>query len=279
MDPWVSIGTGIVVPLILLFLGMRRGTLRPLAAAGAGLIAAGITFLCGWEWGLVLDAHLLGVVAWVPFRQSAKADACDRLGGLALLGPFDLLAPIAWPTIIAVAAAAFGGSDIAFVLFAGALAASTADLWASEIGVLSTQPPRDLVRGIPMPPGAAGAVSPLGMIAATGGAWGIGLIGMATRMLPPLITGRPIDGHWGLLPLVCTCAGLMGTMTDSVLGGIAQAIYYCPRCERATDKSLHHCGTITQKVRGWRHLTNPRVDLVGSMVGGVVALVFWIWLA
>ncbi|MGI6379958.1 MAG: DUF92 domain-containing protein [Anaerolineae bacterium] len=276
---WGFASAGIAVPAIILVIGVRQGTLKPVSAIGAGLVTAGVTYLCSWQWGMALDAYLLGVVAWIPFRRHTKAEACDRPGGLALLAPAALLAPLAWPALIAVAEAALGGAEVAFVLFLGSLAASSADLWASEIGVLNSQAPRDLVRGKQQPAGAAGAVSPLGLVAATAGGWAIGLAGMGARLLPALIAGRPASSQWGLLPLICTCAGLMGSVADSILGGIAQAIYHCPRCERATDQPIHHCGTPTLKVRGWRHLTNPRVDLIASMVGGVVALVFWMWLA
>ncbi len=279
MDLWGFASAGIAIPATILVLGVRQGTLKPLSAAGAGLITAVVTYLCGWRWGVALDAYLLGVAAWVPFRRHTKAEACDRPGGLALLPPAALLAPLTWPALIAIAEAALGGAEASFVLFLGALAASSADLWASEIGVLNNQPPRDLVRGAQMPAGAAGAVSPLGLVAATAGGWAIGLAGLGVHLLPALIAARPASSQWGLLPLICTCAGLMGAMADSILGGIAQAVYYCPRCERFTDRPIHHCGTPTHKVRGWRHLTNPRVDLIASMVGGAVALVFWMWLA
>jgi len=279
MNSWGAAITGILLPIALILLCLRQRTFTLTAGLAMCLVTTSVAFLCGWEWALALDTHLLGIAGWVPFRRGVKAEALDRPGAMALWGTAEVLAPITWPTVTALANAYLGRSDVAFAIFAGALAASSADLWATEIGVLSSQPPRDLIRGIAMPPGVAGAVSLLGLVAAISGAWSLGLVAMASRTLPPLIANRPMNAQWGLLPLACTCAGLMGTVADSALGGIAQAMYYCPRCERATDQPQHHCGARTEKVRGWRGLTNPRVDLLSSMIGGIVALVFWMWLA
>lgn len=279
MVGWGAAITGIVLPTVLMVLAVRQRTLTVSAAVTAGLITVGVAFLAGWEWALGIDAHLLGIAAWVPFRRYAKSEALDRPHADTLLRPADVFAPLAWPTITSLANAYLGRSSPAVVIYAGALAAASADLWATEIGTLGTHPPRDLIQGLSVPPGTAGAVSLLGLVAATSGAWGMGLVAMASQTLPALITNQPMDSQWGLLPLVCTFAGLVGVMADSVLGGIAQAMYYCPRCERATDQPWHHCGTPAQKVRGWRGLTNPRVDLLSSMIGGAVALVLWTWLA
>jgi len=279
MSSWGAAITGVLVPAALMWFALRQRSLTIPAAVGASLVTAALAFLAGWEWAVGIDTYLLGLVAWVPFRSRTKSEALDRPDAHALLRAADVLAPLAWPVATAVANVVLGGASLSLAIYAGALASSSADLWATEVGVLSSNPPRDLVRGSPVSPGTVGAISPLGLVAAVLGAWGIGLVTMATQTLLSLFNDQPMDAQWGLLPLVCAFAGLTGTMADSVLGRIAQAMYYCPRCDRATDCPRHHCGSVTQKVRGWRGLTNPGVDLIASMIGGAVALVLWRWLA
>jgi uncharacterized membrane protein len=279
MVGWGTPITGILFPAILMWLGVRQRSLTKTAGISAGMLTALLSFGAGWEWALGMDAYLLGLVAWIPFRSQAKSTPLDRPDRHAFFGAADVLAPLAWPTAAALANALLGAASASMVIYTGALASSAADLWATEIGVLSPDSPRDLVHGSSVSPGTAGAVSLLGIVAAILGAWSIGFVAMAARTLPALFADRPLDARWGLLPLICAFAGLTGMMADSVLGSIAQAMYYCPRCDRATDRPVHHCGSATQKVRGWRGLTNPMVDLIASMIGGAVALVLWAWLA
>ncbi|MGC9359338.1 MAG: DUF92 domain-containing protein [Anaerolineae bacterium] len=279
MIGWGTAITGVLLPATLMWLAVRQGSLTSTAGIAAGLLTAVLAFLAGWEWALGIDAYLLSLVAWIPFRSQAKSGPLDRPDAQALLGAADILAHLAWPAATAIANALLGETNVSFVIYAGALASSSADLWATEIGVLSPDPPRDLVHGSSVSPGTVGAISLLGIVAAILGAWSIGFVAIASKTLPPLFTEQPMDTQWGLLPLICAFAGLIGTMADSVLGSIAQAMYYCPRCDRATDRPRHHCGSDTQKVRGWRGLTNPMVDLIASMIGGAVALVLWVWLA
>ena len=76
----------------------------------------------------------------------------------------------------AVFAAAFGLAvtphirDLWQAAMLGALAAVTADTWATELGVLSRRPPVMITTGKPAVPGRSGAVSTGGTLAAAAGA-------------------------------------------------------------------------------------------------------------
>jgi hypothetical protein len=52
-----------------------------------------------------------------------------------------------------------------------------------------------------------------------------------------------------------------------------QAIYYCPHCDRQTERHpLHVCGTATSLSRGWPWLNNDWVNFLSAAAGGLLAL-------
>jgi uncharacterized membrane protein len=69
--------------------------------------------------------------------------------------------------------------------------------------------------------------------------------------------------------------GLLGSLFDSYLGATVQAIYYCPTCQKETEKTLHTCGTVTEHRRGWRWLNNDWVNFIASAFGALVAMGVW----
>jgi len=147
---------------------------------------------------------------------------------------------------------------------AGALAAVNADTWATEIGVLSRRRPRLVTTGRPVDTGTSGAVSTEGMLAAAAGA---GLIGIAAGSG----TGSLV------LAVAALAAGFIGAAADSLLGATVQAIYFCPTCQKQTERHPRHvCGSATRQVRGWSWLGNDGVNLAASLVGAGVAAGLWI---
>ena len=102
------------------------------------------------------------------------------------------------------ALAALAGSWIAF---AGALAAATADTWASEIGRHSRTPPRLITNGTPVPTGTDGGMTLLGTAAGIAGA---GLIAALSYVLGQRDA-----------PAIAV-AGVVGMLVDSLLGATVQ---------------------------------------------------------
>ena len=44
--------------------------------------------------------------------------------------------------------------------------------------------------------------------------------------------------------MLVTLAGWLGALFDSLLGATVQSIYYCPTCQKETERyPLHSCGT------------------------------------
>ncbi len=252
----VGIGLAVVVAAV---------SYRVKALSGSGALAAavvgGVTFgLGGWPavmllLGFFISSSALSGVGRGPkralsekFSKDSRRDASQVLanGGLA-----------------AALAAVYGisGAPLWLLGMAGALAAANADTWGTELGVLSSRPPRRIVGGQPADPGTSGAVSLVGVLASLAGAGLIGALAWAG-------SGEPRWILWGML------AGLGGSLFDSFLGATVQAIYWCPSCEKETERyPAHVCGNQTQWLRGWRWLDNDLVNALSVTVGAAVAIV------
>lgn len=144
---------------------------------------------------------------------------------------------------------------------AGALAAAAADTWATEIGSFSRSLPRSIATLAQVPRGRSGGITSLGTL---GGALGaLMLAGVSGLVAPPAALG--IRGA-----AIATLAGIIGMLSDSVLGATAQATYRCPVCDAVSERP----GTCHEPVRlerGARWLDNDAVNLAGSLVGATVA--------
>lgn len=140
---------------------------------------------------------------------------------------------------------------------AAALAASTADTWATEIGTLSRHSPRDILSFRPVAPGTSGGVTLAGTLASIGGALFIAMIAM--------ILGWPRIAAFAAL-----IGGLAGSLADSILGSTAQEKMRCPQCERGTERAIHSCGTITVRSGGIPGLGNDMVNFLSSIAGAIV---------
>ena len=136
------------------------------------------------------------------------------------------------------ALAALAGS---WTAFAGALAAATADTWASEIGRRSRTPPRLITTGQPVPPGTDGGMTLLGTV---GGVVGAAIVAGLSVLLPRGM--GPGSAHPGWFWALITIAGGLGMVLDSLLGA-----------------------TLQGKTR-W--LDNDAVNLLATLAGGGAAL-------
>lgn len=188
--------------------------------------------------------------------------------------------------------------EIWWLLFFGVMATVTADTWATEVGGLNRRPPRSILTWKRVPPGTSGGVTPLGLLASMAGGLFIGVVAFALLAVPGVsgVAGAckcaPSEpGFWaalfdGRLPLVAygpalifigPIAGLVGSLTDSLLGARLQVMYRCEVCGRELEKK-RHCDAPALRVRGIGWMNNDAVNLISSVAGGVAAWLIGVWL-
>lgn len=156
-----------------------------------------------------------------------------------------------------------------FIAYLGSLTVANADTWATEIGVLSKTKPRLITTWKPVEAGTSGAISLLGTVSAFLGSLVIYLFGALL-----VIAGRiPLSLNSMLVSLMV--GGVGGMFFDSLLGTTIQGRYFCKKCKKFTEKSLHGCGSKTVLIGGLRWFTNDTVNFISIAFGALIALIFY----
>jgi uncharacterized protein (TIGR00297 family) len=227
-----------------------------IAAVAVGTAAA----IAGWSWAAVLILFFVTSSALSRFRRVAreariagiveKGDDRDAWQVLANGGVFALAAL----GLATVPTAAWNWPVLAF----GALAAATSDTWATEIGTLAGRPPRSIVSLQALPPGTSGGVTLPGLGASVVGALCIALAAFATGA----------SSHPGAI----VAGGIAGSLADSLVGATLQERRWCDGCSLSTERRVHSCGQRTRVVGGVPGARNDFVNVVCTIVGGIVAV-------
>jgi uncharacterized protein (TIGR00297 family) len=254
----LAIATAIALTISLL---ARRARSLDGAGATVATVTGTLALLAGWRWGVLLvvyfaSASVLSRVgaAHKDARTSsviAKGGARDAWQVLANGGVFALAA--------ALAVALPQHEQRWLALGIGALAASASDTWATEIGTLYGGAPRSILGWRPVPVGMSGGVTGVGVVAAIAGAAFIALVSLAL--------GWPVR-----VALASIIGGIAGSTLDSVLGATLQQRRWCDRCNRATERVVHDCGTPTRPIGGLAAMNNDSVNLLCGLAGGLIAL-------
>jgi uncharacterized protein (TIGR00297 family) len=238
--------------------GARRVGALSTSGAVAGTLAGAIALATGWSWGLLLVAHFISATALSKLGEKRKA---RRIGAVVEKGDRrDAKQVLANGGVYALAAIAYmlTRTHSWYAIGVGALAASAADTWATEIGTLAGRNPRSIVSGQPVPAGTSGGVSLTGTIASFGGALFIA-------------AGASIAG-WPVSFTGVVLGGLAGAMADSLLGATLQTRLWCDVCAKPTERPVHSCGNRTRRIGGVRGFDNDAVNAISSGVGALVAL-------
>ena len=230
-----------------------------IAALALGLVCSA----AGLSWAVLLVGFFVTATLVSRFRSARKesriADVVEKGGQR------DALQVLANGGIFSAAAAAsiLHPSAVWMSIGAGALAASSADTWSTEIGVLSSGSPRSIITGREVAAGESGGVTWLGTAGGVAGAL--------------VIAGITILIGWnGAATLTAVIGGFTGCLVDSLLGGTLQLRRWCDRCNRATERTIHVCGTTTRVAGGLPWLTNDAVNALSSASGAVLGMLWYL---
>ena len=240
---------------------------RPLGSlstsgAVATIVVGSASAAAGWNWGALLIVYFVAAMLLSRLGRAEK----ERLTGgvVAKGGARDATQVIANGGVFAasVLLGSFGPGSFGVTMgiaALGALAASSADTWATEIGTLHGGTPRSMLTFRRLPSGTSGAVSVIGSLAMVAGA----------AFLAFVAKGIGLPDAVGIV----TAAGVAGAIADSLLGATLQERRWCSACEKASERRVHDCGTPTALIGGREWMDNDLVNLIATFIGAGVAAV------
>jgi uncharacterized protein (TIGR00297 family) len=238
--------------------GARRARLLTMSGAVAAVIVGTLAIAAGWSWGALLCSFFVTASALSRLGARRKAELVGSV--VEKSGERDAKQVMSNGGVFALSALAYLllPSPIWYATAIGALAASTSDTWATEVGTLSGGEPVSIISGRKVAPGTSGGVTLIGSVAGVAGTLFIA-VGAALA-------------NWPVPFAAVALGGMAGALTDSLLGGTVQDRRWCDLCAMSTERLVHTCGTTTGRAGGIAGLDNDAVNAVCSGVGALVAL-------
>ncbi|MEO8909655.1 MAG: DUF92 domain-containing protein [Gemmatimonadaceae bacterium] len=234
--------------------------LRALSTSGAiAATAVGTAAVAaGWCWAALLISYFIAATA---LSKLGEKDKGRRVGAIVEKGDErDATQVLANGSLYAMAAVAHAISHAPawYALGIGALAASAADTWATEIGTLAGKEPVSIASGRRVPAGTSGGITLTGSLAGIGGAL--------------FIAAGAALAQWPVTFTAVVLGGMAGALSDSILGATLQSRRWCDACAKPTERMVHDCGNPTRRTGGMRGFDNDVVNAVCSGVGALVTL-------
>lgn len=249
-----------VVAGVVAGLARQRGVLAvsgQWAAFFFGIAAAA----AGWAWAILLVAFFLSSTALTEWRREEKFRFTERTMPRATARTaFQVIANGGAFVLLALLFHRTGGERWALGAL-GALAASSADTWSTEVGTLFGGTPRSIWSARALPLGMSGGVTLVGFLAGLAGAAFIAALGAG------LVPGSAVR-----LGVAALAGGFAGCVGDSLVGGALQSKRYCDRCAEWTERRVHPCGYRTQHAAGVAWVSNDVVNFAATGVGALVAM-------
>ena len=268
---------GLFTGVLIAYLAYRAGALSGDGAIAAGILGTVVFGLGGVAWALVLLAFFITASGLSRFMKSRKADLDADFAKGSKRDAGQVAANGAVAGVLALAfffLSRFQPDSrwlpFLWIGFAASLAGANADTWATELGVLNPRQPLLLTTFKRVPRGSSGAVSLTGSLAALGGSTLVAGVAVLT-----VLSGWAPTGGQNLIWqfVIITLAGWFGSFVDSLLGAMVQAIYYCPACEKETERHPEHvCGTGTVLRRGYAWLNNDWVNAACTLSAALVGM-------
>ena len=265
----IQILIGFLLAITVAGLAWRVGALSNSGALAAVLTGGLIFGLGGLSWAALLLTFFITSSALSRAFKKRKAGLAEKYSKGDRRDWGQVFANGAIGALLAVGFVLPPHFEWLWLAFAGAMAAVNADTWSTELGVLSPVPPRLITNRQVVERGTSGGVTLVGTLSALAGA---ALVAAVAVLVHPA-------ERWPVSLGIIILGGLVGALVDSVVGATVQAIYFCPSCQKETERHpIHTCGTATTQIRGWSWVNNDLVNFVCSLTGAIVAAGLWLLL-
>ncbi len=258
---------GFSLALLIAYIAYRAHSLDKSGAVAAAFTGTVIFGIGGWEWAILLLTFFITSSVFSRAFKKRKQGLDEKFSKGHERDAGQVFGNGGIATIFAALYFFFPNEIWPWLGFAASLAAVNADTWATELGVLNPRLPRmitNLTKVVEK--GTSGGISLIGTLASLLGSAAIALLAV---LLIPVQDNLSNTNYF----LLITAAGVASSLFDSFLGATVQAMYFCPKDNKETEKHpLHTCGTPTVHIRGWKWLDN---DLVNFACGasGVIAYI------
>jgi uncharacterized protein (TIGR00297 family) len=258
---------GFLLALLVALIGWRMHALSS-SGAWAAVISGSLIFgLGGLPWAVLLLTFFISSSALSKAFSRRKSAVNEKFSKGSRREWDQVFANGGLGVILVVLYSLYPEKDWLWIAYTGAIAAVNADTWATEVGVLSHTPPRLITTGKVVERGTSGGITLVGSLAAFLGSL---LISLVAAFMSP-------DTNLPLFILVGSVGGMGGALVDSLLGASVQGIYFCPSCNKETERHpLHSCGAATSPLRGWRWVNNEIVNFSCSLFGAFTAAALWL---
>ncbi len=253
---------GFLVAATVVLVARRSESLSP-SGGIAALVLGIVCSAAGLSWAGVLVGFFITATLVSRFRRERKESRISNV--VEKGGERDALQVIANGGIFGTVAAAsiIHPSAAWLCIGAGAIAASSADTWSTEIGTLSSVMPRSIITGRSVSPGQSGGVTWLGT---AGGVAGAVVIAFITILV----------GWSKAAAVTAIIGGFTACLVDSLLGGTLQVKRWCDQCTMTTERTIHVCGTTTQPAGGFPWITNDVVNMLSSAAGALLGVFLYL---
>lgn len=249
---------GVVISCAIAIAAWRAGALSRSGAAAA--VAVGTAALAaGWSWGALLFVFFVSSTSLSRAQRELKLRRTESV--VAKGGARDAMQVLANGGLFALAAltSLVAPAIPCMTIGIGALAAATADTWGTEVGTLSSRAPRLITTWRPVAAGTSGGVTVAGLLASAAGGTVVGVVAWLVHWPPNVAVAAAVGGF-------------SGALADSLVGALWQTKRRCALCESLTERVVHSCGVVTQRIGGISWLDNDSVNVLSGLVGAVVAL-------
>ncbi|CAN6456278.1 unnamed protein product [Victoria cruziana] len=267
---------GVVAVVISFLVAIRAFKHRSLSKSGAfvGFLVLSIHIAASYRFGAIILVFFFTSSKFTKLGEDKKrgADGSFKVGGQR--NWIQVLSNSGIATIFLIAVGYLTGwkdvcldskkSSLVTILMGGIIghyACCNGDTWSSELGMLSNSQPRLITTFKVAPKGTNGAVTVSGLLAAAAAGSVIGLTFILVGLLTARCTMDVAMKQLLVFPLGMF-AGIIGSVTDSLLGATMQFSGFCSVRKKVVGKP----GPTVKRIAGVNILDNNGVNLVSVLI-------------